>query len=393
MDPTRNSTYEFLNKFIAEMVALFPDKHFHIGGDECNGKQWDSNPRIQAFMRNHGLKNNAALQAYFTAKVQKILAAHGKIMVGWDEVLQPNTSKNVVIQSWRGQLSLANAARRGYRGILSTGYYIDLNQPAAEHYAVEPFGEAAEGLSEEEKQNILGGEAAMWTVFETSENIDTHIWPRTAAIAERLWSPQDVRNVDSMYCRLAQVSQTLNYYNLQHNLSYPAMLRRITGNPDPVQLRVLSNVMQPVEFHTREDSGHYDAFTPLNRLVDALPPESDTARHFLHLVSTLVSGHPTQEDWEEARRWLVLWRDNDTQLQPMLSRSQLTQELIPVSSNLRQVAEIGLNALDYLRNHRAPPVEWRTQQLAFLETSAQPQADLLNMVAPAVTKLVQATAQ
>ncbi len=127
MDPTRESTYKFLDRFIGEMTALFPDAYFHIGGDECNGKEWDANPRIQQYMREHNLKDNAALQAYFTGRVQQLVTKRGKITVGWDEVLQPDTPKDVVIQSWRGPDSLAEAARRGNRGILSAGYYIDLN--------------------------------------------------------------------------------------------------------------------------------------------------------------------------------------------------------------------------------------------------------------------------
>ena len=74
MDPTRDSTYTFLDTFIGEMTALFPDAYFHVGGDECNGKEWNANPRIQQFMKAHAIKDNAALQAYFSAKVQKIVA-------------------------------------------------------------------------------------------------------------------------------------------------------------------------------------------------------------------------------------------------------------------------------------------------------------------------------
>src|SRR6202034_3555440 len=94
MDPTRESTYQFLDRFFGEMIALFPDAYFHIGGDECNGKEWDANPRIQAFMRAHALKDNAALQAYFSGRVQKLVTQHGKITIGWDEVLQPDTPKD-----------------------------------------------------------------------------------------------------------------------------------------------------------------------------------------------------------------------------------------------------------------------------------------------------------
>ena len=103
MDPTEEETYKFLDKFIGEMAGLFPDQFFHIGGDEVNGKEWDANPKIQAFMRAHGLKDNDELQAYFNQRVQKIVAKHGKTMLGWDEILRPDLPKSIVIQSWRGR--------------------------------------------------------------------------------------------------------------------------------------------------------------------------------------------------------------------------------------------------------------------------------------------------
>jgi len=134
-------------------------------------------------MQEHGLKDNAALQSYFSGRVEKLVAAHHRIMVGWDEVLQPNTPKDVVIQSWRGPKGLAASARQGNRTILSNGYYIDLNQPAAEHYLVDPLGGDNANLSPEEKKRVMGGEAAMWSEFASSEIIDSRIWPRTAAIA------------------------------------------------------------------------------------------------------------------------------------------------------------------------------------------------------------------
>ena len=392
MDPTRESTYTFLDTFIGEMTGLFPDAYFHIGGDECNGKEWDRNPRIQQYMKAHALKNNDALQAYFTARVQKIVAAHSRIMVGWDEVLQPTTPKDVVIQSWRGPQFVGEAVRGGNRAMLSAGYYIDLNQSAAEHYAADPEGEGPSKLTSEQGKRILGGEATMWSEFVTPENVDSRIWPRTAAIAERLWSPRDTRDVPSMYARLALVSQHLNNYGLEHNASYPAMLSRMTGEPDPLPLRVFGDVMQPPRLYERGDLRPYDAFSPLNRLVDAVPPESDTARHFLDIVHRIVAAKASSEDWEQAQQWLVLWRDNDAQLHPLLLKSQLTQELAPVSASLHHVSEAGLEAIGYLREHRTPPAGWKTRQLAFLKTAKKPQAVLLDMVAPAVEKLVQATA-
>src|SRR5207249_2722388 len=196
MDPTKEHTYHFLDEFIGEMAKLFPDQFFHIGGDEVNGKQWDANPKIKDFMRAHGMKTDQDLQAYFNKRVQQIVSKHGKTMIGWDEILRPELPKSIVIQSWRGQESLAQAAKQGYRSLLSHGYYIDLMWPASQHYLVDPMSDAAASLSPEESKLILGGEATMWAEYVSPENIDSRIWPRTAAIAERLWSPQNVRDVD-----------------------------------------------------------------------------------------------------------------------------------------------------------------------------------------------------
>src|SRR6267378_5969831 len=134
LDPTRDQTYKFLDGFLGEMAALFPDAYMHIGGDENEGKQWDRNPQIQAFMKEKGIKDNHALQAYFNQRVLKILQKHHKKMIGWDEILHPDLPQDAVIQSWRGPASLAEAAKKGYNGILSAGYYIDLIFPASQHY-------------------------------------------------------------------------------------------------------------------------------------------------------------------------------------------------------------------------------------------------------------------
>ena len=391
IDPTRESTYRFLTGFIGEMAALFPDSYFHAGGDECDPKEWEGNPRIHEFMRARSIKDGAALQATFTARVEKIIAGHRKIMVGWDEILQPGTPKDVVIQSWRGQESLAQAARTGYRGVLSSGYYIDLNQSAAEHYLVDPLGASAAPLTAEQNARVLGGEATMWTDIVSHENMDNRVWPRTAAIAERLWSPQEIQDVDSMYARLAIISQKLDYYGLRHRLITEEMLERMTGDPDPEPLRVLAAVVQPPRLYQRQDLRAFADFTPLNRLDDAVAPESDTAREFNNVAKRIASGKAAPEDWQHAREWLVLWRDNDAKLQPLLRRSFLTQDLAPVSHNLSQVAEIGLQTLDDLQRNRPTSADARQRNVEFLEHAAKPQAVLLLMVAPSVELLVQAT--
>jgi hexosaminidase len=394
MDPTQDRTYKFLDEFIGEMARLFPDHYFHIGGDEVNGKEWNANPKIQEFMHAHGLKNNDALQAYFNKRVQAIVSKHGKIMMGWDEILNPDLPKDIVIQSWRGPASLAQAAKQGYSGLLSSGYYLDLMQPAWKHYAVDPMGGAAADLTPEQAQHILGGEACMWAEYVSPENIDSRIWPRAAAIAERLWSPQSVTDADSMYRRMGEVSRQLDGLGLTHNSGYDPMLHRIAGSEDIAALRTLADVVEPVKGYTREKEAVTEptAETPLNRLVDAARPESMTARHFAALVSDLVGGQIKPGTETQIKALLARWRDNDANLQPLDQGSFLLPEVTLLSQNLSALGAAGLEALDFLdRGDRAPDA-WKVRQEALLQQAEKPQAQLLLMIVPAVRKLVEAAA-
>jgi hexosaminidase len=394
MDPTREETYKFLDTFIGEMAGLFPDQFFHIGGDEVNGKEWDANPKIKEFMHAHGLKNNDDLQAYFNKKVQQIVSKHGKTMLGWDEILRSDLPNSIVIQSWRGPASLAKAANQGYRGLLSSGYYVDLMWSAERHYLTEPMSGAAANLVPEEQKRILGGEACMWAEYVSPESIDSRIWPRTAAIAERLWSPQDVRDVNSMYQRLEVESSRLEWLGLTHNSSYAPMLRRIVGSDDISSLKVLADVVEPVKDYTREETAPAPATsaTPLNRVVDAVRPESMTARKFAISVDALVSAGSGLGAEVQVRTMLNHWRDNQIELQPLFEKSLLLKEIAPISQNLSALGAAGLAALDYLDRGEHPPAAWVTEQLAVVEQAKKPQAQLLLMVAPSVGKLIQASA-
>jgi len=394
MDPTVERTYKFLDKFIGEMAGLFPDRYFHIGGDEVNGKQWAANPKIQAFMRAHGLKSNQDLQAYFNTRVQKIVSKHGKVVIGWDEILRPDLPKDIVVQSWRGQSSLADAAKQGFRGLLSFGYYLDLMWPASRHYAVDPLSDAAANLSPEEKQRILGGEACMWSEYVSPENIDSRIWPRIAAIAERLWSAQNVTDVNSMYERLEASSRWLDWLGLTHNSSYWPMLRRIAGSDDISPLRALADVVESVKDYTREETAPQEptSLVPLNRLIDAARPESATARHFAAMVDALLSGHADSATKQEIRIWLIHWQGDQVALQPLAAQSFLVREVIPLSQSLSQVASIGLQAMDDLDRGEWPGDAGKAEQLAVLQQAQQQKAQLLLMIVPPVQKLVEAAA-
>jgi hexosaminidase len=396
MDPTQERTYKFLDKFIAEMAKLFPDAYFHIGGDEVNGKPWDDNPKIQAFIHAHGMKNNQDLQAYFNQRLQKMLSKHHKIMVGWDEVLRPDLPKSIVVQSWRGQQSLATAAQQGYSGLLSFGYYLDLMWPAARHYAIDPMSGAASTLTPEEKSRILGGEACMWGEWISPENLDSRVWPRIAAIAERLWSSQEVQDAGSMYSRLSDLSWRLEWLGLTHRSHEVSMLHRMAGVDDIAALRTLADVVEPVKDYTRFENLKtvWDFRAPLNRLIDDANPESETGRQFQDLVQKYIqSGYQDRSTEAQIRTFLIAWRDNDAKLHPVLEESFLLREIAPLSDELSNLGAAGLVALDYLDKSETPPESWRAQQLAHADTAKTPKADLLLVIVEPVRQLIEATAR
>ncbi|WP_078003433.1 beta-N-acetylhexosaminidase [Izhakiella australiensis] len=145
LDPSNEQVYQFIDTLIGEMTEIFPDCYLHIGGDEVDPSQWNGSAHIQQFMKAHNLADAHALQAYFNRRVEKILTAHKRHMVGWDEIFHPDLPRSILIQSWQGQDSLGAAASSNYRGILSTGFYVNQPQPAAYHYRNDPEPQSLKG--------------------------------------------------------------------------------------------------------------------------------------------------------------------------------------------------------------------------------------------------------
>jgi hexosaminidase len=267
--------------------------------------------------------------------------------------------------------------------------------PAARHYATDPMSDAAATLTPEERSRILGGESCQWAEWVTPENIDSRIWPRNAVIAERLWSPQEVKDVASMYTRMNAVSRDLEWLGLTHNSARTQMLQRMAGNGDVAALRVLADVVEPVKDYNRwsDEKGPIDFHAPLARMIDAASPESETARQFSTLGQIFIqSGYKDQAAEAQIRSWLTTWRDNDARLHPLLAQSFFLQEDVLLSQNLSALGTAGLQALDYLDKGQTAPDAWKTQQLAVIEQAKTPQADLLLMVVAPVQQLVEASA-
>jgi hexosaminidase len=359
MDPSKEEVYTFLDAFLQEMTALFPDPYFHIGGDEVEGSQWKESAAIQKFARDHNLADQAAIHGYFNTRVQAILKKYGKIMIGWDEVLQPGLAPDTIIQSWRGQSALAAAAKSGYRGILSFGYYLDHLRPASYHYGIDP-GES------------LGGEACMWNEYASAENEDSRIWPRMIAIAERFWSPRETTDVGSMYDRMESVSRQLDFVGLEHHTYQEAMLARI-GPVEP--MRVFADAVETAGVQARRRAQKYSSLIPLNRMVDAAHPESEYVRQLELAVK--------RGDYAVVRTTLTAWSTNRVNV----------EELGAISTNLAAAAKIGLDALTYLERSQPPTAEWSNHKIESLDAMAKPSAELSLAAIRPIKALVEAAAQ
>jgi hexosaminidase len=374
MDPSRESTYTFIDTFVGEMAQIFPDLYMHIGGDESAGVQWKANPKIQEFMRAHSLKDPAALQAYFNQRLFKILQKHKKRMVGWDEVLSPALPKDVVIQSWRGAKSLSDAAKLGYQGILSQPYYLDGMKSAKDHYLADPLPSNSD-LTPDQRKLVLGGEVCMWGEHINSLSIDSRIWPRSAAIAERFWSPESVNNVDDMYRRLQMESIRLEALGLTHLSHQGSALRELAGTENIDALRLFSSVLEPVSFGERYHQQHTSQLTPLDNLVDAIRPDPPSRHDTNRLTHQFLRDPVTSE---EARNLLEknfqIWIAAAPAINAQLATSPLLALAEPRAQQLSGLAAAGIEALNYLSKGTRAPAGWKQRNLALIEAAKKPQA-------------------
>lgn len=393
MDPAKPELYTFLDRFLGEMTALFPDRYFHIGGDEVNGKQWARSPSVQAFMKQHGIRDANALQVYFNQHVAAILQKDGKIMVGWDEVLQPNLPAGTVIQSWRGEASMVDAVRKGYQAILSSGYYLDHLSPAKYHYGIDPLSGPAAQLTPEEASRILGGEACMWSELVDAETVDSRIWPRMAAIAERFWSPRDTTDVNSMYARMERISRLLVWTGVQHRAVFDPMLSRLTGGEPAPSVRVLALASEALGLGPRRSS-RYTTLMPLNHFVDAVPPESESVR-VLELAAARFAANPvgSAADARELHDAFAIWSSNDAAFEPLAQNNSMLEELKPLSHDLSALGATGLQAMDFLAAHKPAPSGWVDQQQQELTRMAKPDAEVTLAAVRPVRVLLEAVAK
>lgn len=348
LNPIKDGTYEFLNTLFTEITPLFPDVYFHIGGDENEGKHWDESKEIQAFKIANNLKSNHDLQTYFNIRLEKILNNLGKKLMGWDEIMTPNMPTTAVIHSWRGPQegmleggTLIAAAKAGYQTVLSNGYYIDRMLPVAHHYATDPIGNSK--LTKEERALILGGEATMWSELVTPQTIDSRIWPRTAAIAERFWSPKEVNDVENMKLRLRAVSARLEALGITHIKNRDLLLRNMSDYKEISSLKVLSNICEPLKVYSRNKGGtEYSSFSPLTLFADACVVDAEDAVGFKKAV-VFLSKDRTKSNLGAVLAYLEIWSENDRNFNKISNTPKLAL-LKPLSKNLSELASFLITA-------------------------------------------------
>ena len=275
------------------------------------------------------------------------------------------------------------AARAGYNSIWSTDYYLDHMGPAEYHYMSDPLP-ADSDLTPEQASHVVGGEVCVWSEFVWQENIDSRIWPRTAAIAERFWSPQNVNNIPDMYRRLDLVSVWLEQTGLQHLSSTDRMLRQIAGREDLGPLATLGEIASPEGVGTREQMTRHEAqptqLVPMVKLVDAVVPDPPYRRQFAALVDELLSDAPKfAAGSDELTKTFQQWRDMGPGFEALAAKAPVLDSANARVLQLQKLGAAGLEALQYLRSGMSAPFDWKAAQLELLKQAEKPDASALKL--------------
>ncbi|END2486645.1 family 20 glycosylhydrolase [Vibrio vulnificus] len=534
MDPTNPELYTMLASVFDEVVELFPDEYFHIGGDEPNYQQWRDNPKIQAFIKQHQLDGERGLQSYLNSRVEQMLNQRGKKITGWDEIWHKDLPKSVVIQSWQGHDSIGRAAKEGYQGILSTGYYLDQPQPTSYHYRNDPMPkgitvddqlhqgekfvtydwvkprnkggprkgnltiiEGADGkvraftdyngksreevyvleyvpgvlfrghfdnfmsytefnyqfagdqlkegsyqrignvrwpatgnlvassegevksipkpnggypaqLTKEEEPLILGGEVTIWGENLDSMTIEQRLWPRSYAIAERLWSNESLTDEASMYRRMRALDNWSEIsLGLRHHADARMMLQRLANGADVAPLITLAKYTEPAQYYARHwekwistpNKGDlYNQYERLNRFADALVVES----YAVYDMEALVRGYQpngnaqspqSKQALEDLSEHYQAVKGAARQSRGIFAANVASRESVAIAEATIALAELGLELVEKAQQGQVLSAAERATYQAILDKNAvifdetivaivRPTEQLLHKIAP-----------
>lgn len=317
---------QFIEHVLDEVLALFPSTYIHIGGDEAIKDQWEASPSIRAQMKRLGVKDAHAMQGWFNAQLAAYLSAHGRRLIGWDEILEGGLPDNASVMSWRGVDGAVDAARKGHDVVLAPAGWMYFNYPQTGR-ADEPAGQrdvlplskvygfdpVPTELTADQRHHVLGVQGALWTEYVTSPwHVDHALFPRLDAVAEIAWSPTSARGWEGFLARLP--AQLQRYRQLDIQASDTAFAADIALQDEAASTRegqaakvVIDNQVQFGQIHYTTDgstptmdSPRYDAPVPVTLPVTVnaavfsdtgLPLAATRTRRFDDAAALTVASH------------------------------------------------------------------------------------------------------
>jgi hexosaminidase len=376
IDPSREETYAFIDAFVAEMAALFPDPYFHTGGDEVNPTAWKENPRIKSFMDTQGFKSGRDLQAYFTGRYAALVAKHGKIPLGWEEVLHSDVSPDVIVHLWKDGAYGADLARHPV--LTSWNTYLDLQQPADWLYGKDPLDFTIEGKAPPEGLNMVGAEMTNWAETIHGGNLDMRTWPRGAAIAERFWSARaycDGEGQETLYARLAGFEDCLSAAGSRHAGHAARACAELYEGVDTSAVGRFAELIEPAAYPFLRrrrlllertlprlfPAPDVQRYSDMTRFVDHLPGESLVGRDFrLDVEELAMTGDPDVA--RSVAQRLVEWEALADEVRRLARRSpgMRADGLGKLAVGLARIARIGSASMQCLQAGRtlSPVLAW-----------------------------------
>lgn len=241
----KESTFEFIQNVMEEVLTLFPSKYIHVGGDECPKENWIRCDQCQSRIKQNKLKDEHELQSYFIQRMEKYLNSKGRILIGWDEILEGGLAPNAVVMSWRGEQGGIDAAKQNHDVIMTPGnpVYFDHSQsenedsvtiggynPLEKVYAYEPI---PKGLTEVQGKHILGAQANMWTEYmANTRKVEYMLFPRIAALSEVLWSSKDDRDFSDFEKRLVVQFKRYDQWKVNYSKAYFELKTSVSETED-----------------------------------------------------------------------------------------------------------------------------------------------------------------